>query len=233
MARGRKQKPNRGDASSVERPKRHKILNDDEVSGIRREQRDTVDVGRGGDRKIDRAAARLAPTLGHRGGKPTPFPCHAGIDRKGIESRLDDAKSLRAPGTLVRVGRDEHAKMELRKRDDTDRGLKPGRNSGTDDGRGVEEDATHAKGSTSPVENRPRSSERLRGGGVSKTASSEGPPTQARLAAGPSSATGLPETVTTNRSPASARRRTSPTLLRNSFWGIVTITGHGSRSATH
>ena len=219
--------------SSVERPKRHKILDDRQVSGVRREQRYTVDIGRGGDRKINRAAARLAATLGHRGGKPTPFPCHGGIDWKRVERRLNHAESLRTPRTLVRVSRDEHTKMELRKRDDTDRCLNPGRNAGADDGRGVEENATHAKGSTNPVENRSRSPDRPLGGGVWKTASSDGPPTQARLAAGPSSATGLPETVITNCSPASARRRTSPTLLRNSFWGIVTITGYGSRSATN
>ena len=53
------------------------------------------------------------------------------------------------------------------------------------------------------------------------TVLSAGPLTQERRAAGPSSATGLPATVIVKRSPASARRSTSPTLLRSSFWGIV------------
>src|ERR1019366_9999084 len=89
---------------------------------------------------------------------------------------------------------------------------------------GVEQDAAHAKGAASAPGKRSRSAARVRGAGVLNTASSAGPETQVRLAAGPSSATGRPETVIVNRSPASARRSTSPTLLRSSFWGIV-VTG--------
>src|SRR5204862_7110326 len=68
--------------------------------------------------------------------------------------------------------------------------------------------------------------------GVSKAALRLGPLTQRRFPAGPSRATGRPATVIVNSSPASARRSTSPTLLRSSFWGIVGIVQRGSSSAT-
>jgi hypothetical protein len=67
--------------------------------------------------------------------------------------------------------------------------------------------------------------------GVSHTRARRAPLTQRRRWAGPSWATGRPATVIVNSSPASARRTTSATLLRNSFCGIVGTAAGGS-SAT-
>lgn len=67
----------------------------------------------------------------------------------------------------------------------------------------------------------PRSASSVCGAGVCQMRRRSGPVTHWRGRAGPSRATGRPDTVTVNSSPASARRSTSPTLFRSCFWGIV------------
>ena len=54
--------------SSAQRLDAYEVVDDREVGDIGGQQRDVVDVGSGGDREIDRAAARLATALGDRGG---------------------------------------------------------------------------------------------------------------------------------------------------------------------
>ena len=78
-----------------------------------------------------------------------------------------------------------------------------------------------AKTSAISAGSRARSLASVFGGGVCQTRCRAGPATHCRGRAGPRRATGRPATVTVNSSPASARRRTSPTLFRSSFWGIV------------
>jgi len=101
--------------SQVEGSDSHEIVDDGQVSGIRGEKRDTVDVGRGGDRKVDGSAAWLSAAGGDSGGEATPFACHAGIDGKRVECGLDHAESLRPQRSLVRVRRNEYPKVEFGK----------------------------------------------------------------------------------------------------------------------
>src|ERR1044072_400811 len=210
-------------AMSVKTANFEEVRDDREIGGVRCEEWHAVDACRRRDHKIHCALAWAPAALGDRGRKAAPFAGDRRIDRQRIEGRLDDPEALRAACSLVCLARGEDAEMQLRERRDADRALELAWICGTDQHGRVEEDATHANGSVSSPCSRVRSSSRVRGGGVSKTRRRSGPLTHRRFAAGPSRATGLPATVIVNSSPASARRRTSPTLLRSSFWGIVVM----------
>jgi hypothetical protein len=64
------------------------------------EQRNAVDVGGGGDRKVDRTPTRPAASVAHSGGQASPLPGDVGTDRQRIERGLDRAES--GAGTLIR-----------------------------------------------------------------------------------------------------------------------------------
>ena len=196
---------------------RDEVADDCQVGCVGGEQWNAVDVGGRGDHEVDGSSSWLPAALGDRGGESAPLACHRRVDWECVERGLDHTEALSAPCALVRIRRDERAEMQLGERRNADRRLDVGGGPGADQDRGVEQDPGHANGSTSDAGNRSRSSANVRGTGVSNTVASADPLTQDRRAAGPSSATGLPATVIVNRSPASARRRTSPTLLRSSF----------------
>ncbi len=81
----------------------------------------------------------------------------------------------------------------------------------------------YSNGLTIEAGNRSRSAPSVFGAGPCQTARNAGPLTHRLCMAGPSCATGRPATVIVISSPASARRSTSPTLLRSSFCGMVAI----------
>jgi hypothetical protein len=178
-------------------------------------------VGRRRDHEVNRATSGLPATFGHGRCEPTPLPSDRCVDRKRIERGFYDAEPLRPPGTFVRIGRDKNPKVKLGERCCADRAFQVPGAGGPDQDGCIEYAAVQENGSPSPAGKRCRSAARLRGAGVSNTPRRLGPPTQRRLGAGPSRATGRPATVIVNSSPASARRRTSETLLRSSFCGMV------------
>lgn len=95
-----------------------------EVSEVVSEQDRVMGGGRGGDRKVRGASARLAPPGGDHRLKPTPFTCDPIVDREGIgKARLNRAEASSSDRPRLLVGRDQQPKVQLGDRYDTDCGL--------------------------------------------------------------------------------------------------------------
>ena len=61
------------------------VVDDREVGGVGREESHAVDVGGGGDREVDRSAARPSAALGDRGREASPFPGNASVTGRGSD----------------------------------------------------------------------------------------------------------------------------------------------------
>jgi hypothetical protein len=174
--------------------------------------------------EIHGASARLCPARSDGGRQASPLAGDGGVERERLESRLNDAETLRSSCTLVLVSCDKDAEMQLGQRCRADRAFEVVRSVlGDQHGRIEQRLHRQANGSTNSPGSRSRSRASVVGAGVVQIARSRGPLTHCCGAAGPRCAAGRPETVIVNSSPASARRRTSLMLLRSSFCGIVGI----------
>src|SRR5215218_2920468 len=136
---------------------------------------------------------------------------------------LDESQLRGTAGTLSRVGGDQGSEIELRERNGADRCLSSDFYGWIlDQDGGVQNHPGHwfDHGSRSLMSNSRMSSAKFSSTGSLASSSRTELSTQALFRTGPSSATGRPETVIVKFSPASARRRISPTSLRSFFCGI-------------
>jgi hypothetical protein len=58
------------------------------------QERHVVNVGRGGDQQVESSATRIPAAIHYGGRHPSPLPRNRGVERQGVEGRLDRAEPL-------------------------------------------------------------------------------------------------------------------------------------------
>ena len=205
------------------------VFDDLEVLEVVGEQGGAVDVCRRRDREVGQALSRRSASLGDGRFESPPLARDSVLDGKRIgEARLDQAEARSAKRSPLLVGRDQQPEVQLGDRNRADRGCDALRGPSSLISTEVSRTPTGIDlGGPGVLEvfaaEALRSRPSVGSTGSAQRSCSLAESTHCRVRAGPSFATGRPETVIVISSPASARRSTSPTWFRSSFCGTVAM----------
>lgn len=101
----------------------NKIVDDPEVHDVKGQQRDLVHAGGRGDRQVELTTPRLAATLGDGRREPAPRTSDLDGNRQRIEGCFDDRESVGPTSPLVVIAGNQRPEVQLRDRNDADRGF--------------------------------------------------------------------------------------------------------------